>query len=124
MDNPKEFHLLWPILMLILVFSLRKPELKGTIERSNDPVFASSGQQAIGRNSSVPNRLEACMNGFRNRELVNDREPNRPGLFETHPSQLRSSAVSIHDPNNLVSIVAIILVSILMGFILITLFQR
>lgn len=125
MDNLKGFHLAWPILMVILAFPLRRPELKGMIEHPNDPVFASK-QQAISKNLSVRNGFgSADQDGLRNLELVNDRRLlNKPYLFGAHQFLLRSSAVSIHDPNNLISIGVIVFVSVLMAFLLLSLFQR
>ena len=128
MDSPKGFHLVWPILMLLLAVPFRSPELKGQFELSDDPVF-SSKQQAASRNLSVRDGLGSCRpmrHGFKRLELVDGRTAiNKPYSFAAHrPFWLRSSAVSIHDTKNLFSIVAIVFVSILMGFILISLFQR
>ena len=127
MDNSKGFHLIWPILMVMLAFSFRKPELKGWIERPDYQVCASKALAgcAVDRNLSVRNALGSGRNGLKNLELVDDRTLlNRPYLFGAYPFLLRSSAVSIHDPKNIFSIGAIVFVSILMSFVLISLFQR
>lgn len=127
MDSAKGFHLVWPILMLLLAVPFRKPELKGRIELSDDQVF--SAKQAVSRNLSVCDDLGSCRlkvarNGFKSLELVDGRTTtNRPYSFAAH-RLLRSSAISIHDAKNAFSMVAIVFVSVLMGFILISLFQR
>ena len=107
-------------MVIFASFPLKAPDQKGPI--IEQPIDTAS-KQAANQNLSVQNSFSSCQDG--QKKSMDDRTmPNRPYLHGAHQFLLRSSAISIHDPSNLAMIGALIFVSILMSFILLSLFQR
>lgn len=127
--NAKSFHLLvWPILIIFFTYIHKRTGLKSINEDFGEQVLELRTEVEIDayRNllidAGASNKFDEdkLISEFKNLELVDD--PNKRYLFEKHPVWNRSSAISLHQFN--VSIIGIVVASIVIGYVLIALFQR